>query len=55
MLVTGPVEIEAPIVVLLTVTRIGVPIMTLNGNPGLGEYDVGKNSFNFSCFVVWFS
>jgi hypothetical protein len=31
MLVTRPVEIAAPFVVLLTVSHVGVPIMTLNG------------------------
>jgi hypothetical protein len=40
MLVTGRLEIDAPILVLLTVLCAGVPVMTLNGgsrlNNGLG-------------------
>jgi hypothetical protein len=35
MLVTGCVEIEALIVVLLTALRAGVPIMSLNGKSRL--------------------
>jgi len=34
MLVTGRVEIEAPIMVLFTMSHSGAPIMTLNGNSG---------------------
>ena len=35
MLVTRRLEIEAPILVLLTVLRAGVPIMRLNGESQL--------------------
>jgi len=37
VLMVRRVEIEVPTVVLLTVWRAGVPIMTLNGKSGVSE------------------